>query len=196
MSYSLGLERGQVTQQFLSLRISRARFVALKWASLFVIFSTFALLLDAVAFFLFGGYFPTPETYSSWGSAPALTFFIMLVEQLLLLAFLNSLVMAISFGVRRITISLLVFFFFALYSSGFLTFGTNILPDFMRLGYGDYLVVNDISAYVFDLLFRPVAQALANAPTLMDYASLAYRGVGAVLLFLVGMGLLVRNDLD
>ncbi|MDG6964179.1 MAG: hypothetical protein JRM74_00555 [Nitrososphaerota archaeon] len=196
MCYSLALERGQVAQQFLSLRVSRARFAALKWVSVFVIFAAFALLFDFIAFFLYLGYFPSLGTYAFWGDAPAFAFLFMVGEQLVLLAFLNSLVMVISFGLRRTTISLLVFLAFTLFSAGFFPLGSASIPDFLRLGYGDYLFVNGLSTYVFELLYRPASQALASAPTATDYLALAYRAVGAVVLFVIGVGLFVRADLD
>ena len=196
MSYSLALERGEVAQQFLSLRVSRARFVALKWASLFLIFVVFALLLDFVAFFLYLGYFPDFGSYSAWGIAPGLTFLIMVGEQFALLAFLNSLVMVASFGIRRTTVSLLVFLVFTLFTAGFFSFGSVVVPDYLRLGYGDYLIVNSFSTYAFDLLYRPATVALSNAPAVADYLALSYRVAGAAVLFFVGLALLVRADLD
>ena len=196
MSYSLALERGQIAQQFLSLRVSRARFVFLKWASLFVIFVVFVLLLDFVAFFLYLGYFPNLGAYPNWGESPGFTFLIMIGEQLVLLAFLNSLVMAISFGLRRTTISLLVFLAFTLFSAGYLTFGTSLLPQYLQLGYGDYMFVNSFSTYTFSLLYRPTSVVLSTAPTLTDYLALAYRVTGALVLFFTGMAFLVRADLD
>jgi len=196
MSYSLALEKGQVVQQFLSLRISRAKFAALKWASLFVIFVLFILLLDFIAFFLYLGYFPTFGSYARWADAPALSFLIMIGEQLVLLAFLNSLVMAISFGIRRTTVSLLVFLAFTLFTAGYLSFGSAIIPEYLQLGYGDYLIVNSFSTYVFNMLYRPAALALASAPDITDYLALAYRVISAVVLFFAGLALLVRADLD
>ncbi|MDG7008633.1 MAG: hypothetical protein JRN06_10410 [Nitrososphaerota archaeon] len=196
MSYSLAMERGQIAQQFLSLRISRARFVVLKWASLFAIFVIFALLLDFVAFFLYLGYFPNLGAYSNWGDGPGFAFLVMIGEQLVLLAFLDSLVMAVSFALRRTTVSLLVFLAFALFSAGYLTFGTSILPNYLQLGYGDYIVVNSFSTYVYSLLYRPAAVIISTAPTLTDYLALAYRMIGAVVLFFAGMAFLVRADLD
>ena len=196
MSYSLALERGQVAQQFLSLRTSRARFVALKWASLFVIFVVFSLLLDFVAFFVYLGYFPNFVSYSAWTDAPALAFLIMVGEQLVLLAFLNSLVMAISFGVRRTTVSLLVFLAFTLFTAGYLSFGSTIVPNYLKLGYGDYLIANSFSTYIFDALYRPATIALSASPDLTDYLALAYRAISAVVLFSAGLVLLVRADLD
>lgn len=196
MSYSFALERGQVAQQFLSLRVSRARFAMLKWVSVFVIFAAFALLFDFIAFFLYLGYFPSLSAYNFWGDAPAFAFLFMVGEQLVLLAFLNSLVMAISFGLRRTTISLLTFLVFTLFSAGYFPIGSASIPDFLRLGYGDYLLVNGLSTYVFELLYRPASQALASAPTTTDYLVLAYRAVGAVVLFVVGVGLFMRADLD
>lgn len=196
MSYSLALERGEVAQQFLSLRVSRAKFVALKWASLFLIFIVFALLLDSVAFFLYLGYFPNLGSYSGWGDAPGLTFLIMVGEQLALLAFLNSLVMVVSFGIRRTTVSLLVFLVFTLFTAGYFSFGSLAVPDYLLLGYGDYLIVNSFSAYAFDLLYRPATIAFSNAPAVTDYLALSYRVVGAVVLFFAGLALLVRADLD
>ena len=195
-SYSLAFERGQVAQQFLSLRISRAKFVALKWASVFLIFVIFAMLLDFVAFFLYLGYFPNFLSYSGWGDAPGLTFLVMVGEQVVLLAFLNSLVMVVSFGTRRTTVSLLVFFAFTLITAGYFSLGSMTVPDYLRLGYGDYLIVNNFSAYAFDLLYRPATVALSNAPAITDYFALSYRMVGAVGLFFVGLALLVRADLD
>ena len=196
MSYSLALERGEIAQQFLSLRVSRARFVALKWASLFLIFLVFALLLDFVAFFLYLGYFPNFGSYSAWGIAPGLTFLIMIGEQAVFLAFLNSLVMAVSFGIRRTTVSLLVFLVFTLFMAGYFSFGSVIIPNYLRLGYGDYLIVNNFSTYAFDLLYRPDTVALSNAPAVADYLALSYRVAGAVVLFFAGLALLARADLD
>ena len=196
MSYSLAMEKGQIAQQFLSLRVSRAKFVALKWTSLFVIFVIFALLLDFVAFFLYLGYFPNLGAYPNWGDSPGFTFLIMMGEQLVLLAFLDSLVMAISFGLRRTTVSLLVFLAFTLFSAGYLALGTSILPQYLQLGYGDYLVVNGFSTYVFSLLYRPETVVLSTAPALTDYLALTYRVLGTVILFLAGLAFLVRADLD
>lgn len=196
MSYSLALERGQVAQQFLSLRVSRSKFVFLKWTSLFVIFAVFALLLDSVAFFLYLGFFPDISAYSTWGFAPAFTFLIMVGEQMVFLAFLNSLVMAVSFGLKKTTVSLLVFLTFTLFSAGYLTFGSTILPSYVQLGYGDYLFVNSLSSYVFPLLYRSAGVAMTSAPSSMAYLALAYRSVGAITLFLAGLALLVRADLD
>jgi len=195
MSYSLALERGQVTEQLLSLRVSRARFVALKWASVFVILAVFALLFDFVAFFLYLGYFPNLGAYTIWGEAPGFAFLIMVGEQLVFLAFLNSLVMAVSFGLRRTTISLLAFLAFTLFSAGYFPLGSAAIPDFLRLGYGDYLFVNGLSYYAY-LLFASSPQALVSAPTTTDYLVLAYRAVGAVVLFIISVGLFVRADLD
>lgn len=196
MSYSLALERGQVAQQFLSLRVSRAKFVALKWASVFVVFVVFALLLDFVALFLYLGYFPNLGSYSGWAEAPGLSFLIMIGEQLVFLAFLNSLVMAISFGIRRTTVSLMAFLAFTLFTAGYLSFGSTIIPKYLQLGYGDYLIVNNFSTWVFNVLYRPAAVALATTPNLTDFLALAYRGVGALALFLAGLAFLVRADLD
>ncbi|MCL4355186.1 MAG: hypothetical protein JRN56_03295 [Nitrososphaerota archaeon] len=196
MSYSLAMERGQIAEQFLSLRVSRAKFVVLKWTSLFAIFVIFALLLDLLAFFLYLGYFPNVGAYSNWGDSPGFTFLIMISEQLVLLAFLNSFVMAVSFALRRTTVSLLVFLAFTLFSAGYLSFGTSILPQYLQLGYGDYLVVNAFSTYVFSLLYRPEAVALSTAPAMTDYLALAYRVLGASVLFLTGLAFLVRADLD
>jgi hypothetical protein len=196
MSYSLALERGQVTQQFLSLRVSRARFVALKWTSLFAIFTAFALLLNLTSFFLYLGFFPNLGAYSNWGDAPLFTFLIAVGEQLVFLAFLNSMVMAISFGLRRTTLSLLVFLAFTLFSAGYLSFGSALIPVYLHLGYGDYIFVNSFSRYIFSLLYKSAPQIAATAPTLTDYLTLAYRGAGAIILFLVGTALFVRADLD
>lgn len=196
MSYSLALERGQVAQQFLSLRVSRAKFVALKWASLFVTFVAFVLILDFVAFFLYLGYFPNFGSYSNWAAAPVFVFALMVGEQMLLLAFLNSLVMAISFGIRRTTVSLLVFLAFTLFTAGYISFGSTIIPQYLQLGYGDYLIVNSFSTYAFNVLYRPAAFALASAPDLTDCLALAYRVISAVVLFFAGLALLVRADLD
>jgi hypothetical protein len=196
MCYSLALERGQVAQQFLSLRVSRVRFAALKWVSVFVIFAAFALVFDFIAFFLYLGYFPNLGAYSLWGDAPGFAFLIMIGEQMVLIAFLNSLAMALSFGLRRTTISLLAFLAFTLYFAGFFPLGSAAIPDFLHLGYGDYLFVNHLSTYAFELFYRPAAQAMTLAPNTTDYLTLAYRAVGAVILFVVSVGLFVRADLD
>ncbi|MDG6920994.1 MAG: hypothetical protein JRN59_05640 [Nitrososphaerota archaeon] len=196
MSYSFALERGQVAQQFLSLRVSRAKYVLLKWTSVFVVFAVFALIFDFIAFFLYLGYFPNLGAYTIWGEGPSFAFLFMVGEQLVLLAFLNSLVMAISFGLRRTTISLLTFLVFTLLSAGYFPLGSATIPDFLRLGYGDYLFANGLSTYTFELLYRPASQALASAPTTTDYLVLIYRAVGAVVLSLVSVVLFVRADLD
>jgi hypothetical protein len=196
MSYCSALERGQVAQQFLLLRISRAKFAVLKWVSVFAIFAAFALLFDFTAFFLYLGYLPNPVEYSLWGEAPGFAFFIMVVEQLVLLAFLNSLVMAVSFGLRRTTISFLVFLAFTLFSAGYFPLGSVAIPDFLRLGYGDYLFVNGLSTYTFEVLYRPGSQALAFSLTTTDYLVLIYRAVGAIVFFIVSVTLFVRIDLD
>jgi hypothetical protein len=196
MSYSLALEKGQLTQQFLSLRVSRARLVVLKWMSLFVVFVAFAMLLDFTSFFVYLGYFPNLSAYSNWGGAPTYDFLIAVGEQLAFLAFLNSLVMAVSFGLKKTTLSLLVFLAFALFSAGFLTFGVATIPAYLQLGYGDYLIANGFSHFVFSLLYRSGPEIAASTPALVDYLGLAYRGAGAIVLFLVGLGLFVRADLD
>jgi hypothetical protein len=195
-SYSQALERGEVAQQFLSLRISRAKFVLLKWLSLFIIFVIFALTLDAVAFVLYLGFFPSVGSYSAWGDAPVLTFLVMLTEQIVFLAFLNSLVMAVSFGLRKTTVSLLVFFAFTLFSAGYLVLGSTFLPDYLQIGYGDYIAVNGLSTYAYDLLYRSAQVAQSSTPAMADYLALVYRALGAVILYFAGLGLLIRADLD
>lgn len=196
MSYSMALERGQLAQQFLSLRTSRTKFVLLKWTSLFIIFVALALPLDFAAFFLYMGYFPSLPAYSAWPDAPMLTFLIAVLEQMIFLAFLNSLVMAISFSIQRTTVSLLIFLAVGLFSAGYLSLGSVPIPDYLRLGYGDYLIVSSFSAYGFDLLYRPAAVVAASMPTVADLLALAYRSLGAFALFVVGLWGLVRADLD
>jgi len=194
--YSLALEKGEITRQMLTLRVSRTKFIFLKWLSLFVIFFAVLLSVDAVAFFVFLGYFPSVTVYTLWGAAPVMVFALVLAEQVLLLLFLNSLVMLISFATRRTTVAMLVFLAFALFTAMPYSFVSSGIPNFLQLGYGDYTIVNGLSSYIYDLLYRPSAIAAAASPTMEVYLALIYRVLAGLGFFAVALQLFKGVDMD
>jgi hypothetical protein len=194
--YSLALEKGEITRQMLTLQISRTKFIFLKWLSLFAIFFAVLLSVDVVAFFVYLGYFPSFAAYALWSTAPVMVFALMLAEQVLLLIFLNSLVMLISFATRRTTVALLVFLAFTLFSAMPLSFVSSGIPNFLQLGYGDYTIVNGLSSYIYDLLYRPSALAAAASPTMEVYVALIYRVLAGLGLFALALQVFKGVDID
>jgi ABC-type transport system involved in multi-copper enzyme maturation permease subunit len=183
-SYSQALERGEIGLEMLSLKISRIRFALLKYLAVFLIFAGILFVADVVAFFEFLGYFPSVQNYSMWGFAPTATFAIMFLEQLLLLFFLNSLIFLLALTAKRPTVVLLGFFVFAIFFAMPSMFTQLTIPKFLAIGYGDYEIVNQLSGFVFVLLYRNTTSQIAIfAPKTDAVLSLIYRGcVGAVTL--------------
>lgn len=182
-SFSFALEKREIVYQLLGLRVSRWRFAALKWLSLLIVFFSIVVVVDVVAFVEFLGYFPPIAEYSLWGSSPAFIFAFMVGEQLLLLAFLNSLVMLISIGSRKTTSSLLIFLVVTLFSALPYLFISSGFPDYLMLGYGDYQILN------------PASLASLFGPNEEFYFAVLYRAGGAIVMFVVSLRLFKRMEI-
>lgn len=196
--YAIALERGEFSRQMIGIRTTRARIVVLKWASTFILTLILFLGVDIAAFLFTLGYFPYVTAYIVWGSAPLLTFGVMIGEQALLLAFLNSLSAAVSLIIRKPTVSLLIFFIVAFLGVQLYMVGTTGGPlAYLQLGYGDYYIVMDSTNYLYygflnhnplSLLFLSLGEQF--------YVGLAYRLVGAVALLAISIYSFMRADLD
>jgi hypothetical protein len=192
--YAIALERGEISRQMIGLRISRCKVLALKWLSIFIISFIPLLVVDIAVFIAFVGYFPSINSYSDWGNAPVLAFFLMIGEQALLIAFLNSLSAALSFGIKRTTVSLLIFFLIAFLGSQFYLVGQTGVFGYLQLGWGDWNILVDTYQYLNQLIF--VHTLSSNQFNLEFYIGLLYRALGAVVLFLGSVLTFARADLD
>lgn len=196
--YAIALERGELTRQMIGLGVSRAKIVVLKWLSLFIISLVLFVAIDAAVFIEFVGYFPSVTSYLIWGSAPLLAFAVVVGEQAILLAFLNSLSAALSLGIKRTTVSLLVFFIVAFLGTELYMFGTTGSPfSYLQLGYGDSNIVMEITQSVYSF-FSDLSHITYFAPPVTEqfYIGLSYRIVGAIALLAISVFLFVRADLD
>jgi hypothetical protein len=190
--YSIALERGEIARQMITLRMSRLRFAFYKWLSLYSLLAVFLLIVDFVVFLLYFAFFPAPSFYIQWGEAPLFTWILMVAEQMLLLFFLNSIVMLISFAVRRSSsVALLVFFAFALLGTQLSTLGLN-LSDYYQLGYGDYQIVNALSSYLLRLYEH--SSATLSSDTILS--GVAYRAIVGAACFAIALWLVERIDMD
>lgn len=196
--YAIALERGELTRQMVGLRISRAKTVFLKWLSIFILCLLLLLGVDIAVFFSSLGYFPYANAYIAWGSAPLLAFAVTIVEQALLLAFLNSLSAAVSLIIRKTTVSLLIFFIVALLGVQLYVVGTTGGPlAYLQLGYGDYYITTDITNYLYYglLNYNPFSASFLQLGE-QFYVGLAYRLAGAIVLLGVSIFAFMRADLD
>lgn len=195
--YAIALERGELSRQMIGLRISRTRLLVLKWISVFILSFAILVTIDIAAFFSLVAYIPSISTYSVWGSAPLLAFAIMVGEQAILLAFLNSLSSTLSLAIRRTTVSLLVFFLVAFLGSQLYVVGTTGEPlSYLQLGWGDYKIVLDATQYAYYSIFNHNLVSAFGGLTEQFYIGLAYRTVGIVLLLAVSFYSFKRADLD
>jgi hypothetical protein len=196
--YAIALERGEFSRQMIGLSISRTRIVILKWFSIFILCLLLLLAVDIAAFFSTLGYFPYVNSYTVWGSAPLLAFAVMIGEQALLLAFLNSLSSAFSLIIRKTTVSLLVFFIATLLGVQLYMVGTTGGPlEYLQLGYGDYYIVMDSVNYIYYgfINHTPISASFLQLSE-QFYVGLAYRAVGAIALLGVSILSFMRADLD
>lgn len=196
--YAIALESGEFGRQMIGLRLSRAKIVIFKWLSILIISLLLLFGVDIAVFFAVLGYFPYVSAYISWGSAPLLSFGVMVAEQALLLAFLNSLSAAISLVIRKTTVSLLVFFIVALLGVQLYMVGTSGgLFAYLQLGYGDYYIVMDSTNYLYYgfLNHNPLSAYFLQLGE-QFYVGFVYRLIGAIVLLAVSIFSFMRADLD
>lgn len=194
--YAIALERGELSRQMIGLRISRGRIVILKWLSIFTLSFVLLFAVDLAAFFSLVAYVPYISDYIFWGSAPMVAFAVMVGEQIVLLAFLNSLSAALSLAIRRATVSLLLFFIVGFLGLRLYVTGTTGGPfAYLQLGYGDYGIVLEATQYLYAAIFN---HSLVSGFLLTEqfYVGLAYRAVGAVVLLAISIYSFSRADLD
>jgi len=196
-SYSQALEKGETATEMLTMRVSRVRFAILKYFSVFLTLSGIILAVDFFAFFEFLGYFPWISVYSTWGSAPVASFVVMFLEQLVLLFLLNSLIILIAFCVKKSTVTLLVFFTFGLFWAMPSIFTPSVVPGYLQLGYGDNQIANQISQFVFVLLYRNTPAMIAlTTPDATAILSFAYRGCVGALALIAAVQVFKWTDMD
>jgi hypothetical protein len=198
--YAIALERGEIGRQMIGLRISRTKIILLKWLSIQLVSFVLILAVDIVAFFWVEGYFPSPAAYSIWGSAPLVAFLVMVLEQFLLIAFLNSLSAAVSLVLKRTIVSLLIFFIVTLLGVQLYVVGSTVTGgpfSYLQLGWGDYNIVMDITNYLYYgfLNYNPLSASFLHL-SLQFYVGLIYRVLGAIALLWISILAFRRADLD
>ncbi len=160
--------------------------------------STLVLLVfaDVVSSIVYMAFYFPPGAYNSLGIAAPLDLAIALLEQLALLFFLDSLAMFLSLLLRSSTTSLLVFFAVTILGVGLYEVGIPPWAQYLQLGWGDYMIVNKLSAYIFTALYQPnnTLMLSANAPDIRFTVGLTYRLLGGFVLFL--FSLLRFNTMD
>jgi|GEM_PF-724695 ABC-type transport system involved in multi-copper enzyme maturation permease subunit len=197
-AFSIATERGEISRQLMSGYTSRARFILAKFLSLYALTVVLLLVVDVVALFVYMGYFFSPSVYISLGTASLANWGISIMEQLLLLFFLDSLAMALSLLTKSTTISLLLFLVITLLGVNLYRAGVPGWAVNLQLGYGDYNIVNSITSYLFYITYEPNNTAMATqlAPGVSVYVGIIYRLLGGSILFLISLFRFGTMDFD
>lgn len=188
-SFSMATERGETSRQMMSGYTSRVRFVLAKFFSLYLCTAALLLVVDVIALFVYMGYFFSPSVYISLGSASLVVWGLAVLEQLLLLFFLDSLAVTLSLLTRSTTVSLLLFLVITLLGVNLYRAGLPGWSVNLQLGYGDYNIVNTVSEY----LFNPRSNA---PPDFSIYVGVVYRAAGSLVLLLTSLFRFNTMDLD
>lgn len=197
-AFPLAIERGEIARQLVSGRTSRLGFVLAKFLTFFSSTVMLILVADVVALCVYMGYFFSPSAYISLGTASLVNWGIAVLEQLLLLFFLDSLAMALSLLTKSTTVSLLLFLVVTLigvnlYEAGLPGWAVNL-----QIGYGDYNIVSAISSYLFSIAYEPgnIAMRSQTAPGIPVLIGIIFRLLGGLVLFLVSLFRFNTMDLD
>lgn len=198
--FSMAIERGEISRQLVEARTSRVRFLLSKFASFYLLTFALVLVVDVAALFVYMGYFFDPAVYTSLGVASLTDWSLMLLEQLLLLFFLDSMIMFLSLVFRSATVSILVFLAVTVLGVSLYTIGPPTWAKDLQLGYGDWDIVNRSASYLFLTLVRHASGNLSlyssQLPNFTTLVGFYYRLLGGLVLFIAGALRFNTMDLD
>jgi hypothetical protein len=194
-SFSLAAERGELARQLIDQKLTRTLFLASKFLSFYVLTFVPLLMVDLVAYLEFKGYF-FHLPYTQLGTDFTLFFLVALLGQALLLFFLDSLVLALSVFLRKTTVVLLVFFAITILGVSLYVTNPPISLKYLQLGYGDFLITNDLAGYLEYVLTFGFSGLHLPVLTQAFFFGVIYRVVGGVLLFMASILWFRRMDLD
>lgn len=192
-AYASAIESGEASRQLLMANLNRRRFLLEKFTALFILEFALLIVADLVYLFEYLGYWPALQFYSEWAAAPLLAFGISLLEQALLVFFLNALIALVCVGLRNTNLSLLVYLAFSLAGAYFYEVNSPLILRFIQLGYGDWGIVNQLYPAMYSLLYYGGGLSGLSAAF---YVSVVFRGVGGACMLAAASLIFGRIDLD
>jgi hypothetical protein len=197
-AFSIALDKGELSRQFMTFGGTRLKFILHKFLSFYLTTLSLLVIANVTVFLVFMTSFFSPQVYINLGEQGPVIWVISLLEQMLLLFFLDSLIMVLSLGFRSATISLLLFFVVTILGISFYRLDLPIWTQYMQLGWGDQTMVNTLVKYIFFNSYAPPSLHLPAylIPSLGFYVGIVYRAIGGIVFFFVSLLRFNSMDLD
>ena len=193
-SFALSQEHGEIGRQLIMQGQRRIVFLAEKFLCLYLLSAALLIIADGVVFLEYLGYFFSPLVYPNLLTDPVIAWSATILEQLMLLFFLDSLILFLGVTIRKTTVVLLVFLAVTILGvSLYVTSPPSWAAD-LQLGYGDYNMTNLLNQFLYADFYRVSKPTIAVGGAI--FFGLIYRFAGGVLFLVLSFLRFMKMDLD